>query len=345
VRKPLAALVALIGLLAVACGSLAANAVTVNSTHVSEKSVDDELAQIRDNKLYREALNLTDVEGQGLKGTFSAGFSAQVVTLRIYYTLVHQAIEDRHITITAADLAKSRTTVEQQVGNDPSTGQPKAGLGHKVIAAFAPWYQRELIRRQAEVARLQAALSKSSISAAAIKRFYDENKSQFEQVCAMHVLVDTQDEANRVKAELSGGADFATVATNESKDPSAKQNHGDLGCAAPDNYVPEFAAAIKAQPLNVIGDPVHSQFGWHVIKVYERKALSLAEATPQIRQQLLQQGGGNSLNTWLLQAIGKAKISVNPRFGHFQRTVSQGELPHVVPPAAPATSTSTTRKR
>ena len=91
----------------------------------------------------------------------------------------------------------------------------------------------------------------------------------FEEIHARHILVPTEDEAKAALARIKAGEDFAKVATELSKDPAG--DGGDLGWFSKDRMVPEFAdAAFKLQPGQV-SDPVKSQFGWHIIKVEERR--------------------------------------------------------------------------
>ena len=90
-----------------------------------------------------------------------------------------------------------------------------------------------------------------------------------EEIHARHILVPTEEEAKAALARVKGGEDFAKVATELSKDPAG--DGGDLGWFTKDRMVPEFAdAAFKLQP-GQLSDPVKSQFGWHVIKVEERR--------------------------------------------------------------------------
>jgi parvulin-like peptidyl-prolyl isomerase len=86
-------------------------------------------------------------------------------------------------------------------------------------------------------------------------------------VCAKHILLGTQLEAEYVFVELLGGADFATRADTVSLDSGSG---GDLGCRQAAVYVDEFAAAALEAPLNEVFGPVQSEFGWHVIVVSER---------------------------------------------------------------------------
>jgi parvulin-like peptidyl-prolyl isomerase len=327
------------------CGAVQSNAATVNGTDIRRKDVDDELEQIRDNPGYRQALNIRTIEGSGGRETFDAAFAAQVLTLRIYYELVDQELAKRHVTLTAAELQAARQDVVAQTGTDPQTGAPNAAAGERVLRRFSSSYRDEVIHRQAAVARLTTVLGEVDVSDAAVRKYYDENQSQFAQVCAQHILVDTKAEADDVRNQLVAGADFGTVAAARSKDPSAKDNKGDLGCQSPDSYVPEFGAAITTQPIGEIGQPVQTQFGFHVIRVTQRTTQPFEQVRDQIRQQLAGQGN-QALNEWLVAALRKAEITVSPAFGTFDRTPADGGPGKIVPPAAPTTvarrSTTTT---
>ena len=85
------------------------------------------------------------------------------------------------------------------------------------------------------------------------------------RVHARHILLPTEDEAKKALARVKGGEDFAKVATELSKDPSA--NGGDLGWFTKDRMVPEFSEAAFKLKEGEISEPVKTQFGWHIIKV------------------------------------------------------------------------------
>src|SRR6201986_182302 len=120
---------------------------------------------------------------------------------------------------------------------------------------------------------LLASEGKAATTDAAMKQVYEDASKQIageQEVHARHILVETEDEAKAVKAELAKGADFAELAKKKSKDPGASDG-GDLGFFTKDQMVPEFSeAAFKLQP-GQISDPVKSQFGWHIIKVEEKR--------------------------------------------------------------------------
>jgi peptidyl-prolyl cis-trans isomerase C len=120
---------------------------------------------------------------------------------------------------------------------------------------------------------LLAAEGKAATTDDAMKKVYDEAAKQIEgeqEVHARHILVETEDEAKAIEAELKKGADFAELAKKKSKDPGASDG-GDLGFFTKDQMVPEFSAAAFSLEPGKISDPVKSQFGWHVIKVEEKR--------------------------------------------------------------------------
>jgi peptidyl-prolyl cis-trans isomerase C len=114
---------------------------------------------------------------------------------------------------------------------------------------------------------------KSSLSDDAERKVYEEAVKQVkneEEVHARHILVPTEDEAKAILAQLKGGADFAALAKEKSKDPGAAEG-GDLGYFTKEQMVPEFAEVAFKLGKGQLSDPVKTQFGWHVIKVEEKR--------------------------------------------------------------------------
>jgi len=118
-------------------------------------------------------------------------------------------------------------------------------------------------------------------------KVYDEAVKQMvneEEVHARHILVPTEDEAKAVLAELKKGADFAALAKEKSKDPGAAEG-GDLGFFTKEQMVPEFAEVAFKLDKGQISDPVKTQFGWHIIKV-EDKRTKPTPAFEQVKAQI-----------------------------------------------------------
>jgi peptidyl-prolyl cis-trans isomerase C len=130
---------------------------------------------------------------------------------------------------------------------------------------------------------------KESLTDANMKKVYEDAAKQIsgeQEVHARHILVESEDEAKKIAEELKKGANFAELAKKSSKDPGAADG-GDLGFFTKDQMVPEFSkVAFELEP-GKISDPVKSQFGWHIIKVEEkrnRQAPSFDQVKPQIEQ-------------------------------------------------------------
>jgi peptidyl-prolyl cis-trans isomerase C len=134
---------------------------------------------------------------------------------------------------------------------------------------------------------LLAVEGKAATTDENMKKVYEDAAKQIsgeQEVHARHILVETEDQAKKIEAELKKGADFAELAKKESKDPGAADG-GDLGFFTKDQMVPEFSTVAFALEPGKISDPVKTQFGWHVIKVEEkrtRKAPDFEQVKPQI---------------------------------------------------------------
>jgi peptidyl-prolyl cis-trans isomerase C len=126
-----------------------------------------------------------------------------------------------------------------------------------------------------------------------VRAAYDAMKSQpgfaFEEVHARHILVEDEATAKDIIKQLEGGADFAELAKAKSTDPSAQTNAGDLGYFRREMMVPEFAeVAFTLEPGTIGKEPVKTQFGWHVIKVEDRRQTvpTFEEKEPELKEQI-----------------------------------------------------------
>jgi peptidyl-prolyl cis-trans isomerase C len=93
-------------------------------------------------------------------------------------------------------------------------------------------------------------------------------------VRARHILVATEAEAKTILADLKKGGNFETIAKEKSKDPGAAAQGGDLGYFTKDQMVPEFAEVAFKLQKGELSDPVKTQFGWHIIKVEDKRSKS-----------------------------------------------------------------------
>jgi peptidyl-prolyl cis-trans isomerase C len=119
---------------------------------------------------------------------------------------------------------------------------------------------------------------KGAISETVLKGIYDDKVKSIppeEEVEARHILVETEAEAKDLADKVGKGEDFAKLAEAHSKDPGSKADGGKLGFFAKGQMVKEFEDAAFALQKGEISKPVKSKFGWHVIKVEDRRTRPL----------------------------------------------------------------------
>jgi peptidyl-prolyl cis-trans isomerase C len=160
-------------------------------------------------------------------------------------------------------------------------------------------------RQQMELARQTLLIrtlfldyqKKNPISDAEAQAEYEKVKAQAgaggnTEYRARHILVEKEEDAKKLAAQIKGGAKFDEIAKKNSKDTGSAQNGGDLDFAKPDAYVPEFSQAMVALKKGEVSAPVKSQFGYHIIKLEDTREAQFPpfdQVKPQVMQRLEQQ--------------------------------------------------------
>ncbi len=123
-----------------------------------------------------------------------------------------------------------------------------------------------------------------------------------------HILVEKEDEAKGVIAELNRGGDFAKIAKEKSKDPGSKETGGDLDWGPSARYVKPFADAVQATPKGqMTAAPVKTDFGFHVIKVDDVRPLKVP-AFDEVKEQFRQRAQQQQIQKLMLELRQKAKV-------------------------------------
>ncbi len=166
------------------------------------------------------------------------------------------------------------------------------------------------------------ALTKDVVTDEAVQAAYDAQFAEFEgedEFDASHILVESEDEAKALKAQLDDGADFAEMAREHSTGPSGP-NGGALGWFGKGQMVPEFENAVLGLEKGQISDPVQTQFGWHLV-ILNDKRKSEAPALEAVRDELAQ--------TIQQEAI-QARIDELTQQAQIERTALEGVGPEVI---------------
>ena len=138
--------------------------------------------------------------------------------------------------------------------------------------------------------------AKAAVTEEKIEELFQERYAGQEpgkEYSAAHILVETEEEAKAIKADIDGGADFAATAKEKSTGPSGP-NGGDLGWFGVGMMVKPFEEAVIAMEAGQVSDPVETQFGWHIIKLNEVRSAA-APTIEDVREELAGELQGNAV--------------------------------------------------
>ncbi|NKI96742.1 peptidylprolyl isomerase [Rhizobacter sp. SG703] len=205
----------------------------------------------------------------------------------------------------------AQATRPGQQGSQPRTAELEAQVRDEVV--LREMFMQEAEKRgltgsadykqQLELARQSILIrelfndyqKKNPVLDADVQAEYEKFKAQASgtEYHARHILVEKEEDAKALIAQIKGGAKFEDLAKKNSKDPGSGENGGDLDWANPGSYVPEFSQAmIKLKKGEMTQEPVKTQFGYHIIKLEDTRDAQfppLEEVKPQILQRLGQQ--------------------------------------------------------
>ena len=244
-----------------------------------------------------------------LKNRTLAAAALLLFTTAAFPVLAEETADPVVATVGGVEILKSEidlavTGLDPQLANLPDAQKRVAALSSvidiKLLAADA---SKEGLQDDATFKQRIAYLTDRELHNAYFKKHVvdavtpDEVKARYEaeiakiepqdEVRARHILVKTEDEAKAVIADLDGGKDFAELAKEKSTDPN-KSEGGDLGFFGKGRMVPEFeAVAFTLEPGTYTKEPVRTQFGFHVIKVEEKRKQqppALEQVEGQVRQ-------------------------------------------------------------
>lgn len=167
--------------------------------------------------------------------------------------------------------------------------------------------KEQLVRQE-----LIAAYAKDAATDAKIEEEYNNwvkaAKGKYEMQ-ASHILVATQSEANDIKLKLQAGADFAELAKQYSKDEGSKSNGGSLGRFVQGKFVPEFEAKLSTMKKGDISDPVQTQFGWHVIRLEDKRPVVIP-SKEDAKAEIINKINNDTVTTMVNDLTTKADIKI-----------------------------------
>ena len=249
-------------------------------------------------------VNGTKITKQDLYDRLVPLYGSSAVSEMIDEALVNQAAQEANVKVTQADVDARLAEIKERMGGEEQF--------RNILAMYG--ISEEAYRRSQEMWLKAAAILGPQITVTdeEIEQFFNENIAVYDQrkVHARHILVDDEETAREIKAELDAGADFATLAKERSKEPAAATTGGDLGTFGRGDMVAEFSNVVFNLPVNEISEPFQSKYGWHVAQVLEitGEAPDFQALKETIRQDLVEEKVGDQLSEWLQGLRDKAKI-------------------------------------
>lgn len=255
---------------------------------------------------------LAGLEGDELAEQ-TATLERDVLTALIRFELARQALDERDVEV--ADDA-----VDEEYSNQVDLAGGQEALDEQVAAlGLTDEEYRDLLVGNVVRERLlrEDILGDNEVSDDQLQTIYQQRKEagQYDVANVSHILVETEEEANEIIGLLEGGEDFATLAEERSQDPGSAAQGGSLGEGPLNRYVEEFAAAAQEAEIGEVVGPVQTQFGFHVIRVDDRREISFEDVEDTLRDELVGQQGEAAYQQVLQTLFEEADVTVNSRFG------------------------------
>jgi foldase protein PrsA len=291
-----------------ACGAAAPPAATVGDDRIT----DDQLAQDISAFRFLSAINQAPC-GQAIAGETAQSACARfTLTTLIQEDLVKGYARDHHITVDRAEVTRSLTDLRSALGDTLDQQLAAEGLTQRDL--------NDIIGRILLFNQVEKAVAASRVDDAQVRQLYLEQRLQFTQIHAKHILVKTEAQALRIEQQVTA-SNFGRLAEQNSIDTGSASNGGDLGLVPAAQFDPTFAQAALALKPGQISEPVHTRFGWHIIQLVSVDVQPL----DQVRDQLAGPLQARAFTDWLKEQLGSRRITVNPKYGRFDPSTGNVE--------------------
>ncbi len=230
--------------------------------------------------------------------------------------LLLQEAKKQGISVTAGELSEIMGNLIAQSGLSKEDFDKTLEEQNLTMEFLEDYYEKQLT-----INRLlnKTVLSKIVISSSEIEEYYNNNKNEFitpEQVRARHILVESAEEAEGILKQLNNSADFIELAKEKSTCPSASEG-GDLGYFAKGQMIKEFEDAAFALEVGEISPVVKTEFGYHIIKLLDKKPetiMELEDAIQEIEEKLKLEKQNTAFADYLGMLRDKSNIKIFKEF-------------------------------
>lgn len=249
-------------------------------------------------------VNNTTITQQELYNRLVKQGGAEVVDKMINEVLVEQEAAKAGVSVTAADIDQELARIQEQFGGPEKLNEALTQYGMTMEDLRSDLAMRTKMT--------QIVTKDLPVDDNVLSEYFATNADKFDttEVTSRHILLETQEEAAEVRSLLAGGADFATLAKERSKEPAAAESGGDLGSNTRGKMVPEFDAVVFNMAKGEISDPFQTEFGWHVVEVMDVKggAPTFDAVKEQVKSAYLDERAQDLIPDWLEEIRANAKI-------------------------------------
>ena len=316
-RRALSALLLALLLTAAACGSVTgtrspAVAASVEGSDIEVSQVEEQFDALAE--IPQFAADLEAQEG------FTEQVEAVLLSLMIQREIFARGGSELGVDVDDDDVEEQMAAQTGGIDDDEEMREALAQQG------ITP----EFLRLQAELQVYQEHIGEA-LAGEGDAVGDDEIEAAYEQMyggtpSARHILLESEGDAEEVLERLDDGEDFSDLAVEESTDPSAQDNEGELGPIVEGQFDPDFTQAVHdAEDGEVVG-PVETQFGFHVIQRLEPPPLE--EVEDEVREAAEADADSFAVSAWIGERLEQTEVVVNPRFGSWnaeQGAVEPGE--------------------
>ncbi|KKB40942.1 peptidylprolyl isomerase [Bacillus thermotolerans] len=249
------------------------------------------------NNSYVASVNGEKISEDELQEALMAQYGSEAVDALVMEKILEMEIEKEGIEVSQAEIDEEMKTYAEYYGGEEALQEvaETSGIDLSEVEKDLETYlaTNKLLEKRIEITEEE------------MKTYFEENKDQFaqaEQVQASHILVEDEATANEVAKKLAAGGDFAELAKEYSIDEGSSKEGGEVGYFGKGAMVPEFEEAAFSMEKGEVSDPVKSEYGFHIIKVTDKKEAKEAnyeESKEEIKSALMESKVQEEYMVWL----------------------------------------------
>jgi foldase protein PrsA len=280
----------------------------VNDTDITEDEFNRDYAAQANNAILMS--NNPDILDEATaddpKTTMGQELRRQVLENLIQMELVRQDAEKKDVKVDESKVTEQIENVKNQFGGEETFNEQLKAVG------MTPEFYENYVRNSLLMNKYYEELVKEfEPTDEDLQKYFKDHKDEYFNATASHILVSDVNEANKIKKELDKGADFAEMAKEKSTDQSTAPKGGDLGSFNNGSMVQPFNDAIKSMDKGDISDPVKTDFGYHIIKLTDKKAREFDDVKDELKQTYTQEKVKEYVDK--LQKDAKIKRYLDPK--------------------------------